>query len=143
MNFEFHTATRIVFGPGAVNGVGEIAKELGRRALVVTGRDVRRAEGLSGSLASRAMSVTTFSVPGEPEISTVEQGTRLAKAENCEFVIGMGGGSVLDAGKAIAAMLAKRAGRPVKRFVSAVWRAPSLLRAARCTGLVVASGHRR
>src|SRR5580765_8688050 len=106
MNFEFHTATRIVFGPGAVNGVGEIAKELGRRALVVTGRDVRRAEGLSGSLASRAMSVTTISVPGEPEISTVEQGTRLAKAENCEFVIGMGGGSVLDAGKAIAAMLA-------------------------------------
>ena len=53
-----------------------------------------------------ALSATTFSVAGEPEISTVEQGVALAKKGNCELVIGIGGGSAMDAAKAIAAMLA-------------------------------------
>ena len=51
------------------------------------------------------MSAAIFSVSGEPEISTVEQGVALAKTENCDLVIGFGGGSTLDAAKAIAAML--------------------------------------
>ena len=52
------------------------------------------------------MGAATFSVAGEPEISTVEKGVALAKKEKCELVIGFGGGSVMDAAKAIAAMLA-------------------------------------
>ena len=105
LKFEFATATRIVFGAGAVNDAGAIAREFGRRALVVTGRDSRRAEGLLADLQSAGVSAVTFSVAGEPELATVEQGTALAKQERCELVIGFGGGSALDAAKAIAAML--------------------------------------
>jgi len=105
MRFEFASATRIVFGAGAVNDAGAIARDFGRRALVVTGRDARRAERLLANLKSADASATTFSVAGEPELETVEQGAKLAKAERCELVIGFGGGSALDAAKAIAAML--------------------------------------
>jgi alcohol dehydrogenase class IV len=105
MRFEFASATRIVFGAGAVNDAGAIARDFGRRALVVTGRDARRAERLLANLKSAGASATTFSVTGEPELAIVEQGVKLAKAERCELVIGFGGGSALDAAKAIAAML--------------------------------------
>jgi alcohol dehydrogenase class IV len=105
MRFEFATATRIVFGAGTVNDAGGLAKEFGRRALVVTGRDSSRAERVLASLRFAGVSAVTFSVPGEPELKTVEQGVKLAKAGRCELVIGFGGGSALDAAKAIAAML--------------------------------------
>src|SRR5258706_9990352 len=105
MNFEFQTATRIVFGPGAAHDLGALVKHAGKHPLVVTGRDPQRAEKSLASLQSHGFATVTFSVAGEPELSTVEQGTKLARAENCDFVIGLGGGSVIDAGKAIAAML--------------------------------------
>jgi alcohol dehydrogenase class IV len=105
MNFEFATATRIVFGAGAVNQVGANVKHLGRRALVVTGREARRAEKLLASLAASGIGTAIFTVAGEPEISTVETGMAFAKKAHCDFVISLGGGSVLDAGKAMAAML--------------------------------------
>ncbi len=105
MRFEFATATRIVFGADALKNTGANLKTYGRRALVVTGRDSSRAEKLLSNLRASGISTTTFAVSGEPELATVEQGTKLAKAEQCEFVIGFGGGSALDAAKAIAAML--------------------------------------
>jgi len=105
MRFEFATATRIVFGSGALREVGPLAREFGRRALVVTGREARRAEPLLARLREAEISATLLSVPGEPEVATVQRGTALAKRAGCELVIGFGGGSALDAAKAIAAML--------------------------------------
>jgi len=105
MNFEFQTVTRIVFGAGTVAQVGVFAKDFGRRVLVVAGHDLKRAEKLLARLQAQGFAPVTFSVAGEPELATVEQGTTLAKAESCDFVIGIGGGSALDAAKAIAAML--------------------------------------
>jgi len=105
MRFEFATATRIVFGAGALNNAGKNLKVYGSRVLVVTGRHASRAEKLLADLQANGLGAVTFAVPGEPELATVEQGTKLAKTEQCEFVIGFGGGSVLDAAKAIAAML--------------------------------------
>jgi len=105
MNFEFQTVARIVFGDGALTQVGPLARELGRKALVVTGRASSRAEKLLIALQSHGFSVVTFSISGEPELAMVEQGTKLAKSERCDCVIGIGGGSVLDAAKAIAAMM--------------------------------------
>ncbi len=110
IKFEFATATRIVFGAGKGNDAGAIAKEFGRRALVVTGSDARRAERILAGLKSNGVSAVTFSVVGEPELATVERGTALARAEHCELVIGFGGGSALDAAKAIAAMLTNDGG---------------------------------
>jgi alcohol dehydrogenase class IV len=112
MHFEFTTAARIVFGVGTLNNAGKKLKVYGRRALVVTGRNVSRADKLLASLQPNGVSVVTLAVPGEPELSTVEQGTKLAKAEQCDFVIGFGGGSALDAAKAIAAMLTNEGGLP-------------------------------
>ncbi len=106
MHFEFATATRIVFGIGTLRELGAISGGFGSRALVVTGRNAKRAEPLFKILHDAGVRATTFAVAGEPELSTVEQGTELAKTGRCELVVGFGGGSVLDVAKAIAAMLA-------------------------------------
>jgi alcohol dehydrogenase class IV len=105
MKFEFATATKIVFGAGMAKDAGKIAGEFGKRALVVAGRDAGRAERLLAILSASGVAAATFAVTGEPEISTIENGVALAKKGNCDLIIGFGGGSVIDAGKAIAAML--------------------------------------
>jgi alcohol dehydrogenase class IV len=105
IQFEFTTVPRILFGAGLVRGVGENLKTFSARSLVVTGRNPRRAEKLIADLRRHGTDVVTFAVAGEPEIATVEQGIKLAKAEKCNSVIGFGGGSVIDAAKAIAALL--------------------------------------
>ena len=105
MKFEFATATRIVFGAGTIPKFGANVQSYGQRALVVTGRSPQRAEKLLASLAASDIAATMFPVAGEPEIATVETGVARARQEQCDFVISIGGGSVIDAGKAIAAML--------------------------------------
>ncbi len=105
MRFEFATATRIIFGAGVLREVGPLAREFGPRALVVTGANPRRAEPLLSLLREHGVGAVGFPVPGEPETGTVQQGVALARQENCGLVISFGGGSALDAGKAIAAML--------------------------------------
>lgn len=105
MNFEFATATRIVFGAGVAAHIGDQVKGFGRRVLVVTGKSQNRAETLLANLSASGISAATFAVTGEPEISTIENGVAFAKKEQCEFVISIGGGSVIDAGKAMAAMI--------------------------------------
>jgi alcohol dehydrogenase class IV len=106
MRFEFATAARIIFGPGVLREVGPLARGFAPRALVVAGANPQRAEPLLSLLRAHGVSAVTFPVPGEPEIETVRQGVALARQENCGVVISLGGGSALDAGKAIAAMLA-------------------------------------
>src|SRR5882672_4367100 len=105
MRFEFATATRIIFGAGTLREVGPLAREFGNRALVVTGRDPSRAKQLTAFLGDDGITSVTLAVPGEPEIETVQNGAALAKQEDCDFVVSFGGGSALDSGKAIAAML--------------------------------------
>ena len=104
--FEFATATRVVFGAGTVREAGTLAQNFGRRALVVTGRDPRRAEPLLESFRTAGVTAAMFPILGEPEVETVRQGIALARSEGCDVIIGFGGGSAIDAGKAIAAMLA-------------------------------------
>ena len=106
MRFEFATATRIVFGPGTRAEVGAIAAEFGRHALVVTGRRPQRADPLVALLKEHGVDATVFAVPGEPTTATVRDGVRTASGAGCDLVIGFGGGSALDAGKAIAMLLA-------------------------------------
>jgi alcohol dehydrogenase class IV len=105
MTFEFATATRIVFGGATLGRVGGFAAELGKRVLVVGGRDLRRLETLLEQLNNQNLPFTTFSVPGEPSVPLILEGIALAKASSCDLVIAMGGGSVLDAAKAISALM--------------------------------------
>jgi alcohol dehydrogenase class IV len=106
MSFEFTAPVKIIFGAGALREAGTTAKEFGNRPLVVAGRKLERAEPLLKILRNAGISAATFSVPGEPEISTIERGVAFARSEKCDLVVAIGGGSVIDAGKAIAAMLA-------------------------------------
>jgi alcohol dehydrogenase class IV len=78
---------------------------MGQRALVVTGRTSERARPLLDELAIQGIATVTFPVVGEPTTDTVREATGLARRESCHLVIGFGGGSALDAGKAIAALL--------------------------------------
>jgi alcohol dehydrogenase class IV len=105
MRFEFATATRIIFGTGTLREVGPIAAEMGSRALVVTGRRPARAKPLLDLLAAQGIESVTFSVAGEPTTEVARLGTQRARDTDCDLVIGFGGGSALDTGKAVAALL--------------------------------------
>lgn len=105
MRFEFATATRIIFGPGTLREAGPIARDFGAKALLVTGSDALRAHYLVSLLGREGVSVTPFSVRGEPQIETVAEGVAAAKEAGCTVVIGFGGGSAIDAAKAIAGMM--------------------------------------
>jgi alcohol dehydrogenase class IV len=107
MRFEFATATRIVFGEGTAATLQELAREFGSRALIVTGASTKRAEAFVLALAAE-----TFAVAGEPSVDLVREGARRAQDAACDVVISVGGGSVIDAGKAIAA-LATNGGEPL------------------------------
>ena len=104
VHFEFATASRIVFGPGELKNVGGLAAEYGRKGLVITGGNPARAERLLDYLKDHAIQVVTFQVEGEPTIQHVQKGVEIARQHQAELVIGIGGGSPLDAGKAIAAL---------------------------------------
>jgi alcohol dehydrogenase class IV len=108
MRFEFATATRIVFGEGTAPTLPELARTFGSRPLVVTGASAGRA----GSLVS-ALSAQTFAVPGEPTVDLVREGVHRVQAGACDVVISFGGGSAIDAGKAIA-IIATNGGEPVE-----------------------------
>ena len=105
MQFEFATASRIRFGPGVVWEVPELAGKLGRRVLVVTGRSTDRARLFYQALEAAGLEPILFPIPGEPTTGDVLLGKRTARQEGVEVVISLGGGSAIDAGKAIAALL--------------------------------------
>jgi len=105
LRFEFATATRILFGAGTLSAVGPIVAALGRRALVVTGRSVDRGGPLLKALEAERVEHHTFSVRGEPTTELAAHGTETARVADCDLVIGIGGGSAIDTGKAIAALL--------------------------------------
>ena len=105
MRFEFAAAGRIIFGPGTIGEIGDLAAVMGRRAFLVTGKNVDRAAPVIEQLKAQGMTITQFSIPGEPTTDLVLTAVDSARRGACEFVVGMGGGSVLDAGKVVAALL--------------------------------------
>ncbi|HAB15404.1 MAG TPA: iron-containing alcohol dehydrogenase [Verrucomicrobiota bacterium] len=102
MNFEFATATRILFGAGRLAEIGPLVRAFGPRALVVNGASPTRSTRLRALLAEAGVTVVPWTVGHEPTLADAEAGTQLARAEGVLSVISVGGGSVLDAGKAIA-----------------------------------------
>lgn len=104
MNFEFATATRIVFGPGAVKNVAQAAGCKGKKVLLASGATDEIQEKLVDLLRAAECQVVVFSVIQEPELKGISNGVQVARDEGCELVIGLGGGSALDTGKAIAGL---------------------------------------
>lgn len=112
MNFDFASPQRILFGPGLLKQAGPMARGLGSRALVVTGRDPARAAPLLDLLRAGGIAAHVFSVCGEPTTDVVRLGTAQALEFAADLVVGFGGGSPLDAAKAIA-VLATNGGDPL------------------------------
>lgn len=105
MTFDFATAGRILFGPGRVGEVGNLASDLGNRALLVTGASVERAAPLEAILHEAGLETHLYTVDKEPTIETAREGRQRAIEVKCDIVISFGGGSVIDAGKAISILI--------------------------------------
>jgi alcohol dehydrogenase class IV len=95
--FEFATAQRIIFGRGTVRELPALAAEFGQRILIVTG-------SRSAQWETRLPNVGFKSIHGEPTVQDIQSGVELAKQHNADVIVAIGGGSMVDAGKAIAAM---------------------------------------
>jgi len=108
MRFEFATASRIIFGSGTIDEVASISAELGKRACIVTGRTTERAEPLLDQLNDRGVECVVFNVPNEPTTILAREAAEFARRNQCGLVLSIGGGSVLDTGKVVAAMLTNR-----------------------------------
>jgi alcohol dehydrogenase class IV len=105
MRFEFATATRIIFGPGTLKDIGVPAAEMGHHGFVITGRNSERAMPLEKQLKKQGVLLSRFSIPEEPTTDLALAAVEKARRDGCDFVIGIGGGSVLDTGKIVAALL--------------------------------------
>jgi alcohol dehydrogenase class IV len=119
VTFEFAAPTRILFGEGRLREAGPLAAGMGSRALVVEG-SAGRAEPLVSLLHASGVATAGLRVSGEPTTTLVERGAEHARAERCDLVVALGGGSVIDAGKAVAALLANRG--PLRDYLEVVGR---------------------
>ncbi|GGH49867.1 iron-containing alcohol dehydrogenase [Frigidibacter albus] len=102
--FSFLTATEIRFGRGTAAGAAEYVAQLGRNVLVVQGASGQRADPLILALQRLGVQVSVFACPREPDIALIEDGIRLARGAGVRAVVAIGGGAVIDCGKAIAAL---------------------------------------
>ncbi len=106
MPFEFATAARVIVGRGTVREVGAAAVSFGRRVLLVTGRTPARASCARDSLLAAGADVSVWTTGGEPYLEDITRGVDAARDAACDVVVAVGGGSVLDTAKAIAALAA-------------------------------------
>lgn len=105
MNFKFSTVGQIIFGAGTVREIGNLAQKMGRRVFLVTGKAGDRAAPVADRLKARGISITQFSIRAEPTTDMALAAVAEARQADCDFVVGIGGGSVLDTGKVVAALL--------------------------------------
>ena len=105
-SFGFSTSTEIVFGRGTSKDAASRIASFGRNVLVVMGKDTKRADWLISALGELGCSVKIVSIQAEPDISMIEAGR--SAGHGCEVVAAVGGGAVIDAGKAIAALVPSR-----------------------------------
>jgi alcohol dehydrogenase class IV len=123
LDFSFARAPAIAFGAGKISELPEIIKRYGNRILVVTGSGSLKTAGILGNILGvfdkNGIQHTEVSCVGEPSPDFVDSVTGRFGAADFDVVLGIGGGSVIDAGKAISAML-PYSGRTVVDFLEGV-----------------------
>src|SRR5437764_8017482 len=116
--FDFNTPTRVVFGRGRGAQLGEIAAALtpaeetrrdGPAALVVHNGwqpgDGSAADQVAGGLEAAGVRAALYRQGGEPTVADVDRALAVARGQACDRVVGLGGGSAIDAAKAVAGLL--------------------------------------
>jgi hypothetical protein len=119
---RFYLPTKIIFGSGALAQLGSEAREIGQRAILVTGSTSMRKAGVldrvTRDLEANGVDVSVFDkVEPNPRVSTVDEGSRIARQGKADLIIGFGGGSAMDAAKAIT--LASSGTESIWRYVEA------------------------
>lgn len=105
MKFEFATANRIIFGSGSVNKASQIVQKYGSNPLVITGKSAKRAEPLLNQFENSSINASVFPVSSEPTTTIISECLQIAQKKNCNVIISIGGGSPIDTGKAVAALM--------------------------------------
>lgn len=113
-SFSFNMPTRIEYGLNTFSSIGKFSKSFGRKALIVSTsdgtleswqescRDLLNAEGID--------SVLFDGVVTNPSYKIIDAGCSVAEDENCDLIIGLGGGSAIDVAKAIAVSVTEKTG---------------------------------
>lgn len=108
-SFSISRLPRIHYGSGRINDVPSLAAAYGRTALLITGKqsfcNTERWQTFIGALTANSMRWQHFTVSGEPSPMLVDEAVAKFRHESIDVVIAIGGGSVLDAAKAIAGLL--------------------------------------
>jgi alcohol dehydrogenase len=108
-SFEFLLPTRIVFGNGVIDRIGDEARKFGKRAFIVTDKGILRTghiNKIERLLRHVNIEIKTFSgIEPNPRDSSVEKGSKQAREFKADMLIGIGGGSVIDTAKAIGVIL--------------------------------------
>ena len=124
MNFQFSTASQIIFGVESINKLGDLIQTFGDKVFLVTNRTKGEKENLIDKLSSLGIDIieildkkgiqpTFFFVEEEPTISLIENGVQAANESHSNVFLGIGGGSAIDTAKAISAMVAN-SGSPLE-----------------------------
>ena len=112
MSYNFYQPTRVLFGAGRLNELGENLKtlNLGKKAAIVisNGKSTRENGSLARTeeqLKNAGIETVVFDrVQANPLASTIMEGAAFVKDNGCDFIVALGGGSVMDASKIIAIM---------------------------------------
>jgi len=120
INFELHMPTKIIFGKGESARAGEVIKEFGTKALLVTGKTSTKKTGslqkIVQSMQQAGLQYIIFDqIEPNPRSSTVDRGGQIAREEGCDVIVALGGGSAMDAAKAIATVALS--GRPSGEYI--------------------------
>ena len=111
-NFTFYMPTKVIFGPGELEKIGPEAKQLGHHAIIITGQRSSSAFGIinrvTDYLEKEGISAIVFDkIEPNPRSSTIDEAAQLARENKCDMVIGLGGGSPMDAAKGVAVAAAE------------------------------------
>lgn len=129
INFTLTMPTRIIFGKGESNKIGEIIPEYGTKVLLVTGKNSAKKTGSLGkikqSLEATGIEYITYDrMEPNPRVTTVDEGARIAREEGCDVIVALGGGSTMDGAKAIAvtAFSGRSAGDYIRGSRKGTWK---------------------
>lgn len=105
LNFEFVAPARILFGSGQFERLGELSAKLGKRAMIVFNGSEALANTAKERLAAAGLNSDLYRQRSEPTVIDADSATELARKEQVDLIVGLGGGSAIDAAKAVAALV--------------------------------------